>query len=228
MRVSEIYTSVQGEGPDVGTVTQFVRFAGCNLRCPGWPCDTQHAIDPAKYRHEWKQQAAHAIAGDIRRMSNNGHVTLTGGEPFLQPSQELDALTQVYLHDITFNIFTNGTLPFPEWINQQRVKVIMDWKLPGSGEDGFLDTRIENLGLLTSKDSVKFVCADEDDFDTACNLVTSEYPKLFQCVGNIYVGAVWGKIPEADLAGWLIDSGHDFKLNVQVHNYVWDRNKRGI
>ena len=36
MRVSEIFYSVQGEGRRVGEPSLFVRFFGCNFRCPGF------------------------------------------------------------------------------------------------------------------------------------------------------------------------------------------------
>jgi 7-carboxy-7-deazaguanine synthase len=228
MRVSELYTSIQGEGPGIGRATQFVRFAGCNLRCPGWPCDTQHAIDPAKYRHEWETVAPDELYARIRR-NDVQRVTLTGGEPFLQPHEQLDALVRVWLskyYDI--EVFTNGTLDFSDWVQNKNVSVIMDWKLPGSGEGEVkLDTRIRNLGYLGSKDAVKFVCTCEDDFDAAVELVQKN-PELFINIGHIYAGAAWGKTSEADVAQWLIESRLPWKLNVQIHNYVWNRDERGI
>ena len=39
--VNEIFYSIQGEGFNVGEPAIFIRFAGCNLKCP-W-CDTDHS-----------------------------------------------------------------------------------------------------------------------------------------------------------------------------------------
>ena len=39
-KVNEIFYSIQGEGYHTGTPAVFVRFSGCNLKCPF--CDTQH------------------------------------------------------------------------------------------------------------------------------------------------------------------------------------------
>ena len=79
MPVVERFVSINGEGPRAGRLAAFIRFAGCNLAC-SW-CDTAWAnvgncehesLTPAKLV-EW-------VAG-----SGAACVTLTGGEPTLQP-----------------------------------------------------------------------------------------------------------------------------------------------
>lgn len=41
MLVNEIFYSIQGEGVHTGVPAVFVRFSGCNLKCPF--CDTDHS-----------------------------------------------------------------------------------------------------------------------------------------------------------------------------------------
>jgi 7-carboxy-7-deazaguanine synthase len=225
MRVSEIYTSTQGEGPGVGDLTQFIRFAGCNLKCPGWPCDTPHAIFPKEYRGEWHTYSPGQIVTVLDAYPKR--VTLTGGEPFIQRESDLYRLfVSLVTHGYFIEVFTNGTRPFPEWIEDSRVRIIMDWKLLGSGEDSGNLTRKRNKGLLGSKDAVKFVCVSQEDFIEAVAI----YHHYFE--GNrdspqLYVGAAWEKATEAEVVEWLKRVNVPFKLNVQVHNYIWPRDQRG-
>lgn len=79
MPVVEKFVSVNGEGPRAGRLAAFVRFAGCNLRCSY--CDTMWANEsgcPA----EWL--AVDDVAAWVAS-TPAACVTLTGGEPALQP-----------------------------------------------------------------------------------------------------------------------------------------------
>ncbi len=102
-RINEIFYSLQGEGPQVGTPYVFVRFAGCNLRCPF--CDTDHATASLLSAAQIMEEAAQY---PVRR------VLFTGGEPGLQ----LDAnLLELFTGWYTA-VETNGTQAMPlDWFN---------------------------------------------------------------------------------------------------------------
>jgi organic radical activating enzyme len=105
-RINEIFYSLQGEGFWTGTPIVFVRFSGCNLKCPF--CDTSHEAFTQMSASEILEAVAYA-GGPCRR------VCLTGGEPSLQVD---DALVKAF-HDAGYaiHIETNGTHPLPEGID---------------------------------------------------------------------------------------------------------------
>ena len=109
-RVNEIFYTLQGEGAHSGIPAVFVRFSGCNLRCP-W-CDTDFT-DCTEMTAE--QIVAEVVA--LYDIPNERHkmCVLTGGEPSLQVDKTLiDAL-----HEAGFYIGmeTNGTRPLSEGID---------------------------------------------------------------------------------------------------------------
>ena len=91
----EIFSSFQGEGPHVGRSTLFVRFGACDLRCR-W-CDSPHTWkagprcrieDPAAGERELANPVPLAqivAAAEALRVERHRFVSLTGGEPLLQP-----------------------------------------------------------------------------------------------------------------------------------------------
>ena len=108
MLVNEIFHSLQGEGYHAGTPALFVRFSGCNLRCPF--CDTQH-----EHGTEMSEQE---IAVAVRQLaSRTSLVVLTGGEPALQLTTSLVELLHHEGRKVA--VETNGTLPLPgnvDWV----------------------------------------------------------------------------------------------------------------
>jgi organic radical activating enzyme len=107
-RINEIFYSLQGEGYHTGIPAVFVRFSGCNLRCPF--CDTQH--------EEGTLMSDEDIVMEVAKYSTQV-VILTGGEPGLWIDEKLvDALH----HEGKYVcIETNGTCLLPEnidWVKE--------------------------------------------------------------------------------------------------------------
>jgi organic radical activating enzyme len=107
MNLIEVFSSVQGEGPEVGTSTLFVRFGECDLRC-AW-CDTPHSWRrAARCRFELERGsgefeerenpvplAALLAAAERLELTRHRWVSLTGGEPLLQP-EALAAVAEAF------------------------------------------------------------------------------------------------------------------------------------
>lgn len=229
MRVSEIYKSIQGEGPNVGKPTVFVRFGGCNLRCPLWPCDTPYAVDPKVYRHEWMKMSPTELVDAIKPFATYPHfnICLTGGEPILQNKDEFHEFT-ILASEQGWNLemFSNGTLPYVGVIDKIST-IVMDWKLPGSGEDYTNPTRIINLKVLVVRDAVKFTIANEADYEIAKEMY-HKYIASLQFGPKVYAGVVWGQLENETLVRWILDDNLPWLFTMQIHNHIWQRERRGI
>ena len=105
-RVNDIFYSLQGEGHNTGQAAVFVRFAGCNLRCPF--CDTEF--------DSFREMTGEDIVTEMGRYPARFAV-LTGGEPTLQVDEAfVDLLHQ---HGFEVAMESNGTRPAPtnlDWL----------------------------------------------------------------------------------------------------------------
>jgi 7-carboxy-7-deazaguanine synthase len=136
----EIFSSFQGEGPHVGASTLFVRFGACDLRCR-W-CDSPHTWkpaarcrieDPARGEREidnpvpLAEISAAAVALDVAR---HRFVSLTGGEPLLQPDAVRTTAAALRALGPRILLETHGlaTAALERAIDAIDV-VSMDWKL---------------------------------------------------------------------------------------------------
>jgi len=89
--LSEIFTSVEGEGVYFGTKTMFVRMAGCTLKC-FW-CDTPYALSMKDGKEYEVSDVINMI--DENLLPNTYKVNFTGGEPLLQHKAVLEMARHV-------------------------------------------------------------------------------------------------------------------------------------
>lgn len=78
--LSEIFTSVEGEGIYFGTKTMFVRMAGCFMKC--YWCDTPYALSMKDGKEYEVSDVIKMI--DDNLLQNTYKVNFTGGEPLMQ------------------------------------------------------------------------------------------------------------------------------------------------
>ncbi len=213
LAISEIFKSIQGESSYAGLPCSFVRTMGCNLRCTY--CDTEYAREGEGIRLTVPE-----IRREVERLGPR-LVCVTGGEPMVQAegvvslaASLLDAGRKVLLE-------TNGTVdlgPVPAGV----VK-IMDVKCPGSGEAG--KTLPGNLALLRPTDEVKFVISDRRDFDWAIAFVEE---RGLAGGPELLFAPAYGCLAGRELAEWILASGLDVRLQLQLHKILWPEKMRGV
>ena len=128
----EIFHSIQGEGPSVGTPSVFLRLATCNLSC-SW-CDTKYTWDWQHY--EYEREVMELSHEQVERQICGypcSHLVITGGEPLLQQQGLLPLVQSLDRRGFSFEVETNGTV-----VPDPRIEPLIDqWnvspKLSNSG-----------------------------------------------------------------------------------------------
>jgi 7-carboxy-7-deazaguanine synthase len=210
MRVTELFRSIQGEGSRAGRPCAFVRFTGCDLRCT-W-CDSTYTFQGGTER------SRRSILEELEATGLR-HVCLTGGEPLLQP--ELPALCRdLVAAGWEVTVETHGQLD-AEGLPPEVVR-IFDVKPPGSGEVtrdfGYLDR-------LRPHDEVKFVVASQEDFDWSVEVARRH--RLPSRVSVLLSPVVPAVAPKA-LVEWLLASGLEARVSLQLHKLIWGTDARGV
>ncbi len=215
MRICEIFTSLEGEGIRAGKVCTFIRTVGCNLRC-SW-CDTDYSYEGGK------EMSPEEILGSVP--SDASLVTITGGEPLLQPVEEMEKVVKGLLaRGIEVNFETNGSADFRPFL-RDGVIITADYKLPSSRMTGKMD--MDLLGRLRRCDVLKFVVGTEDDIREMEGVIADLLPAC-----HVFVSPVFGTMEPARLAEWLKGYGlknrTDIRLQIQLHKVIWPPELRGV
>src|ERR1700685_4371855 len=119
LKITEIFSSLQGEADTVGIPTVFIRLTGCPLRCQY--CDTAYAFHGGEW---WPLDA---ILERVREFEARC-VCVTGGEPLAQ--QHCVALLSA-LADAGYRVSleTSGAMPI-DAVDARVIRVV-DVKTPG-------------------------------------------------------------------------------------------------
>lgn len=135
LQVSEVFKSVQGEGPFTGRPSVFLRLGICNLSCV-W-CDTAYTWSFCQKRHddirarvaasanpgvnlpklfdksvELNRIPVNEITEQIFNLAGNSvrNVVITGGEPLIHKKPLLPVVHQLLGSGFTVEFETNGTI----------------------------------------------------------------------------------------------------------------------
>lgn len=219
MRVAEKFISINGEGPRAGELSVFVRFSGCNLRCSY--CDTLWANEKDCPVSE---ESPEALAETIKN-TGIANATLTGGEPLLQErGQLLELFKRLEKEQIRTEVETNGAVDIAPFCGEGRPAFTMDYKLPGSGCEEQMC--LSNYGLLQPQDTVKFVCGSFGDLERA-RQVMETYRLTEIC--HVYLSPVFGRIDPAKMVEFMQEKKmNGVRLQLQLHKFIWDPDKRGV
>ncbi len=129
--LSEIFSSVQGEGPYVGERHLFVRFCGCHRACIFCDTNTERTEtvlvekDPGsgtfdQVPNPLTVEQVMELIREVDSRKTNRRVSLTGGAPLLQANYLRELLPQLCGEDHSIYLETAGDLP-------QQLKSIIEW-----------------------------------------------------------------------------------------------------
>ena len=212
LTVNEIFHSIQGESTHAGRPCVFVRLSACDLRC-SW-CDTPYAF------YEGRKMTIEDVVGRVNAYGCDT-VEITGGEPLLQ-ADVYPLMERLLEQGHTVMLETGGhrsIAAVPPGVIR-----IVDVKCPASGESERNDW--SNLELITTKDEVKFVIQDREDYEFA-NRIVGEHRLIGRCAAVLF-SPVHGVLDPKQLAAWILDDRLQVRLQLQAHKYIWGADVRGV
>ena len=205
LKITEIFSSIQGETSKIGLPTVFIRLTGCPLRCQY--CDTSYAF------YGGELVLIEDIIGEVQK-HNYKDVCVTGGEPLAQKNSK-ELLTDLANLDFQVSLETGGSMSL-EGIDE-RVKIIMDIKTPDSEEA--TKNRWENLGILKKSDELKFVICSREDYQWS-KLIIEKYMMIDIC--PILFSPSSESLDPRDLAEWILADQLPIRFQIQIHKILWD------
>ena len=215
-----IFNSIDGEANGffgAGQPSTFIRLRGCNLRCTY--CDTVYA--------QGSGGTAREVQDIVKRSDLLDKITITGGEPLLQP-ECVTLIWALLFAGKKVSVETNGSMIPPAQmlahiLAEDNLRFIVDYKLPSSGMQS--EMHPEAFANLSDTDVIKFVVADMKDYHIARGII-HENPewkaiKVFSpAIENQKDYSSWPQylakqiVHDADTLG-------EIHYSLQIHKVLW-------
>ena len=226
---SEIFASLQGEGPSAGMPVAFIRLSRCNLACT-W-CDTAytwhfegderpHRDGKVFDRKANQVEISPAKAAAKVAALGQKRLVITGGEPLLQCAGLADMLA--ILPDIEVEIETNGTTKASSHVDIRVDQYNVSPKLAHSGNAAELALIEERLDFYASDSRAffKFVIAKPSDLDEVLALQARHRFKR----GHVFLMPEGtGSAVLRERAEWLapLCLEHGFRMSDRLHIHLY-------
>lgn len=180
--ISEIFSSLQGEGPYLGVPQIFVRFGRCNMHC-GY-CDELEKMKAGAFEILSFEETLSAIQSLESEKGPHHSVSLTGGEPLVYAPFLKHLLPELKRRGFKTYLETNGTLPAAlESVIDDCDIIAMDLKPSSStGDRNFWEAHEAFLKMALKKEVfVKVVVTPEtkrQEIEAGAELVARLNPKI--------------------------------------------------
>jgi organic radical activating enzyme len=217
LRISELFLSIQGEGPSAGTPAHFLRLQGCDVGCT-W-CDTKYS---------WASSGGFAVLPQAlweraHALGEAPLLVITGGEPLEHQAFE-SILDEALERWPCVEVETSGIAPPP------RSHGSLAWnvspKLPSATPRWRETWRHTAAWLAEPRATFKIVVAETSDLEDALHLLRDH------AVPSSRVMLMPEGMTDETLrmrAAWLAEAckQHGFRLSPRLHIWMWGA-RRGV
>ncbi|HTO90336.1 MAG TPA: 7-carboxy-7-deazaguanine synthase QueE [Candidatus Sulfotelmatobacter sp.] len=216
-RISELFLSLQGEGPSAGSPAHFLRLQGCDVGCQ-W-CDSKYTWDAAGGRERTLDQ----IWAEMDALGRSELLVITGGEPLEHPNLA-ELLDQACARWARVEVETSGVLPPPRSLANLFYNVSP--KLTSATPRAALTWAHVDTWRDEPRATFKLVVGDPPDVDEALRLIR-EHDLPRQRVMLMPEGLTDASLRERAVALAEVCKHEGLRLSPRLHIWMWGA-KRGV
>ena len=234
LMVSEMFYSIQGEGPHAGVPAVFLRLTGCNLTCKGFSykdpvtkehlgCDTKNIwmqgkkVRPSDLLDTWQEK------GWIEKLKRGAHLIITGGEPLLQSPGLLSTLEFLKraMGPLFIELETNGTIDLTDELMPFMTHINVSPKLDIAGDPFTKRYRKKSLSTFASLSQAhfKFVISSESDIQEIQERYSIPFNIPCDRIWLMSEGATTSELmaQERQVVEWGKHYGYGFSPRLHIH-----------